>query len=109
MSQLHVGVSPNASSSRHPTTRLSPRVIAAVSEVESGITIRGNRIFRTSPSFEASERSPLCVVSWKNWNRMMLIISIGAKFTMWPPNERIWRRNRKTIPNVISGRISAHT
>ena len=38
---------------------------------------------------------------------MMLIISIGAKLGILPPKFRIWRRNRKMIPNDRSGRISA--
>ena len=38
---------------------------------------------------------------------MMLIISIGAKFGMLPPNFRISRRNRKMIPKLNSGCMSA--
>ena len=63
---------PNASRNTNTTTRLGMRLKRLVSTTDSGITRRGNCVFRTIDSCETTEVTATFVASWKNVKRTML-------------------------------------
>jgi hypothetical protein len=54
------------------TIRFGPRLNAAVSTTDSGITSRGNCVLRTIASCETTDPTEVVVASWKKPNRTML-------------------------------------
>ena len=64
-SQLHAGETPLASVNTSTAIRFIERLKTAVSEVDSGTTIRGKRILRSSPSRTTIDVTELPVASMK--------------------------------------------
>ena len=67
-SQLSIGRTPLMRANISTTTRFSPRLNSDTSTTDSGITIRGKSILRTSASLSSTHRTPPIVASWKNVN-----------------------------------------
>src|SRR5215218_2147550 len=75
-SQVQAGSTPKAKRKTKTITRLTPKLRALVTTVESGITRRGNWVLRTMPSWETTEVTELVVASWKKVKRTMPSSSI---------------------------------
>src|SRR5437588_5984982 len=71
-SQVHVGPTPDTTRKTNTTTRFSPRLMRLVTTTDSGTTIRGNCVLRTTDSWATIDPTAVIVASWKKPNRTTL-------------------------------------
>src|SRR5215210_2618150 len=67
-SQVHSGDTPKARTKIRTTTRFTPRLNRLVTTTDSGITRRGNCVFRTTLSWATTDITEVCVASEKKPN-----------------------------------------